>query len=106
MYQRLGLVDVVAVTVSFILVEPSGSNAEYKGDGNADQLVREQEKNRSHRDHDKYHGGRNRGFRGEQGGAHIAVFPPRLYNWLAPAFTSASYVGVRTRPRVMVELAC
>src|ERR1700741_1126889 len=77
MYQRLGLVDVVAVTVSFILVEPSGSNAEYKGDGNADQLVREQEKNRSHRDHDKYHGGRNRGFPPRRP-SHLARFLAHL----------------------------
>jgi hypothetical protein len=44
--------------------------------------------------------GRNRGFRGEEGGDHKAVFPPRLYSWLAPALSSASYVGVQAKPSV------
>ncbi len=61
MYQRLGLVDVVAVAVSFIRVEPSGSDSEHKRNGNADQLIREQEKNGRDRHHHKHHGGRDRG---------------------------------------------
>jgi hypothetical protein len=44
--------------------------------------------------------GRNRGFRGEQGRIHKAVFPPRLHNWLAPAMSGASYVGVKVKPSV------
>ena len=44
--------------------------------------------------------GRNRGFRGQQGRQHIAVFPPRLHGWLAPAMSSASYVGVHGRSSV------
>lgn len=44
--------------------------------------------------------GRNRGFRGEQGREHKAVFPPRLYSWLAPAMSGASYVGVKANPNV------
>jgi len=41
--------------------------------------------------------GRNRGFRGQNGREHIAVFPPRLNKWLAAALSSASYVGVHAR---------
>jgi hypothetical protein len=48
--------------------------------------------------------GRNRGFRGGRGRDHKAVFPPRLYNWLAPAMSGASYVGVKTKPTVSVNL--
>ena len=48
--------------------------------------------------------GRNRGFRGERGRDHKAVFPPRLYNWLTPAISGASYVGVQAKPRVTWEL--
>jgi energy-coupling factor transporter ATP-binding protein EcfA2 len=44
--------------------------------------------------------GRNRGFRGEGGREHRAVFPPRLHSWLAPAMSGASYVGVKTKPHV------
>jgi hypothetical protein len=44
--------------------------------------------------------GRNRGFRGEHGREHIAVFPPRLNDWLAPAMSSASYILVKARPSV------
>jgi hypothetical protein len=44
--------------------------------------------------------GRNRGFRGERGREHIAVFPPRLNDWLAPAMSSASYVLVKAKPSV------
>ena len=44
--------------------------------------------------------GRNRGFRGERGREHIAVFPPRLNHWLAPAMSSASYVLVKAKPSV------
>jgi len=44
--------------------------------------------------------GRNRGFRGQQGRAHIAVFPPRLNAWVAPAMSGASYVRVHTKPNV------
>jgi hypothetical protein len=49
--------------------------------------------------------GRNRGFRGEQGREHKAVFPPRLHSWLAPALSSASYVGIRARPSVTLSVA-
>ena len=38
------MVDVVAATVSFIRVEPSGSDPEHKRNGNADHLIREQAK--------------------------------------------------------------
>jgi hypothetical protein len=48
--------------------------------------------------------GRNRGFRGEQGREHRAVFPPRLHNWLAPAMSGASYVGVKARPSITLNL--
>ena len=48
--------------------------------------------------------GRNRGFRGEQGHDHKAVFPPRLHSWLAPALSSASYVGVQAKPSVTVNV--
>jgi hypothetical protein len=48
--------------------------------------------------------GRNRGCRGEQGRDHRAVFPPRLHSWLAPAMSSASYVGVQTKPSVTLNL--
>jgi hypothetical protein len=48
--------------------------------------------------------GRNRGFRGGRGRDHKAVFPPRLYNWLAPAISGASYVGVQAKPRVTWDL--
>src|SRR5260221_6024919 len=44
--------------------------------------------------------GRNRGYRGQHGREHRAVFPPRLNGWLAPAMSSASYVRVHTRPNV------
>ena len=47
--------------------------------------------------------GRNRGFRGEQCRVHKAVFPPRLHNWLAPAMSGASYVGVRAKPSVALN---
>ena len=45
MYQRLGLVDVVAAAVSFIPLEPSGSDAEHESNGDADHLIRNEEKN-------------------------------------------------------------
>jgi hypothetical protein len=48
--------------------------------------------------------GRNRGFRGEQGRDHRAVFPPRLHNWLAPAMSTASYVGVQAKPSVTLNV--
>ena len=47
--------------------------------------------------------GRNRGFRGERGREHKAVFPPRLHSWLAPALSGASYVGVRAKPDVKLS---
>jgi len=47
--------------------------------------------------------GRNRGFRGEQGREHKAVFPPRLHTWLAPAMSEASYVGVKAEPNVKLS---
>jgi len=48
--------------------------------------------------------GRNRGFRGEEGRGHRAVFPPRLHNWLAPAMSTASYVGVQAKPSVTLNV--
>jgi hypothetical protein len=48
--------------------------------------------------------GRNRGFRGEEGGDHKVVFPPRLHSWLAPALSSASYVGVQAKPSVRLNV--
>jgi hypothetical protein len=48
--------------------------------------------------------GRNRGFRGEEGRDHRAVFPPRLHSWLAPAMSTASYVGVQAKPSVMLNV--
>jgi hypothetical protein len=45
--------------------------------------------------------GRNRGFRGQQNRDHRAVFPPRLHNWLSPAMSGASYVGVHAKPSVV-----
>jgi hypothetical protein len=48
--------------------------------------------------------GRNRGFRGNQGRDHRAVFPPRLYGWLAPALSSASHVGVKAKPNVRLHV--
>lgn len=47
--------------------------------------------------------GRNRGFRGEQGRDHKAIFPPRLHNWLASALARASYVGVQAKASVVVN---
>ena len=47
--------------------------------------------------------GRNRGFRGQQGRDHRAIFPPRLHNWLTPALSVASYVGVQAKPRMHVN---
>ena len=44
--------------------------------------------------------GRNRGFRGEDGRGHRAIFPPRLYSWLAPAMSAASHVGILAKPSV------
>jgi len=44
--------------------------------------------------------GRNRGFRGQNGREHIAVFPPRLNKWLAAALSSASYVGIHAKVSV------
>jgi hypothetical protein len=48
--------------------------------------------------------GRNRGFRGEEGRDHRAVFPPRLHSWLAPAMSTASYVGVQAKPSVTLNV--
>jgi hypothetical protein len=62
--------------------------------------------------------GRNRGFRArdyclgdqtdpeavKQGCDHKAVFPPRLHNWLAPAMSGASYVGVKAKAMVLVKI--
>lgn len=48
--------------------------------------------------------GRNRGFRGEQGREHRAVFPPRLHHWLGPAMSIASYVGAKAKPSVTLNL--
>src|SRR4029078_6173339 len=47
--------------------------------------------------------GRNRGFRGQNGCEHIAVFPPRLNKWLAAALSSASYVGVHAKSCVVAH---
>jgi hypothetical protein len=47
--------------------------------------------------------GRNRGFRGEEGRDHRAIFPPRLHNWLAPAMSTASYVGVQAKPSITLN---
>lgn len=44
--------------------------------------------------------GRNRGFRGQNSCTHIAVLPPRLYNWLTLPLLGASYVPVMTKSRV------
>jgi hypothetical protein len=46
--------------------------------------------------------GRNRGYRGQQRREHIAVFPPRLNGWLAPAMANASYVRVLAKSNVML----
>jgi hypothetical protein len=43
--------------------------------------------------------GRNRGFRGEQGRDHKAIFPPRLHNWLVPALAGANYAGVQAKAK-------
>jgi hypothetical protein len=43
--------------------------------------------------------GRNRGFRGQNGRNHRAVFPPRLNAWLAAAMSEASYVRVHVKPK-------
>ena len=52
MYQRLGLVEVVvAVAVSFIPLEPSGSDAEHESNGDADHLIRDQAKQRGLSEH-------------------------------------------------------
>ena len=48
--------------------------------------------------------GRNRGFRGEQGRDHKAVFPPRLHSWLAPSISTASYVGVQAKPIITLTM--
>jgi hypothetical protein len=48
--------------------------------------------------------GRNRGFRAAQNREHIAVFPPRLNNWLAPVMSSASYVRVHAKSSVELTL--
>jgi hypothetical protein len=48
--------------------------------------------------------GRNRGFRGERGRDHRAVFPPRLHSWLAPAMSTASHVGVQAKPSVTLNI--
>ena len=48
--------------------------------------------------------GRNRGFRGEEGRDHKAVFPPRLHSWLAPAMSGASYVGIKAKASVTLNL--
>src|SRR5436853_2642936 len=62
MYQRFGLVDVVvSAPVSFIALDPSGSNSEHEGNGNADQLIRDQKKNRRDCHHDKHHSSCYRG---------------------------------------------
>jgi hypothetical protein len=47
--------------------------------------------------------GRNRGFRGQQRREHIAVFPPRLNAWLAPAMSNAIYVRVQVRSNVTFD---
>ncbi len=70
MYHRFGLV-VVSVAVSFIALEPSGSHAEHEGNGNADHLIRDQEKNRRDRHHNEHHSGGNRGFPARRPG-HLA----------------------------------
>src|SRR5271169_4353955 len=61
MYQRLGRV-VVAVSVSLIAGSLSGANAEHEGNGDSNQLIRDQEKNRGYRHHDEYHAGGDHGF--------------------------------------------
>jgi hypothetical protein len=32
------------------------------------------------------------------------VFPPRLHSWLAPAMSTASYVGVKAKPSVTLNI--
>src|SRR4029453_7120220 len=74
MYQRLGLVDVVAAAVSFIPLEPlgpSGSDSEHEGNRNADHLIRHEEENRRNRYHHEHHGGCNRRFAARRPG-HLA----------------------------------
>ena len=48
--------------------------------------------------------GRNRGFRAGEGRDHKAIFLPRLYGWLAPAMSRASYVGVMVKPTVDLNI--
>jgi hypothetical protein len=47
--------------------------------------------------------GRNRGYRGRDRRSHTAVFPLRLHNWLVPAMSSASHVGILAKPRVTLD---
>jgi hypothetical protein len=47
--------------------------------------------------------GRNRGFRCHQARNHVAVFPPRLYTWLAAAISGSSYVAVQARATVIAN---
>src|SRR6185437_1072788 len=60
MYQRLGRVVVVSA-VSLIFLWLSTSDTEHEGNGDPDDLIREQEENRSDRHHHEYHGGCDHG---------------------------------------------
>src|SRR3974390_617663 len=78
MYQRFGLADVVvAVAVSFIALEPSGSQTEHKSNGDADQLIRNKEEYRGDCHHHEHHGGCNGGFPARRP-SHLAGLLPHL----------------------------
>src|SRR4029078_210714 len=73
MYQRFGLVDVVVSAVSFIAPEPLAPDAEHEGNGNADQLIRDQKEYRRDCDHHEHHSRRDRGLAARRPG-HLAPF--------------------------------
>src|SRR5580765_7489379 len=73
MYQRFGLVDVVVSAVSFIAPEPLAPDAEHEGNGNPDQLIRDQKENGRDRDHHEHHSRGDRGFATRRPG-HLAPF--------------------------------
>ena len=73
MYQRFGLVDVVVSAVSFIAPEPLAPDAEHEGNGNADQLIRDQKEYRRDSDHHEHHSRRDRGLAARRPG-HLAPF--------------------------------
>src|ERR1043165_2026598 len=81
MYQRFGLVSVAACATGLSSWSLSASDAEHERDGEADQLIRQQEEHGRNRREDEHHRGGDAGFLARRPGdlvGLLAHFPQEL----------------------------